>query len=159
MNLCSWPLRWTQSDWTGQWRMMNDEYTAFIWRTLNICSFMYWTPQTCLYHTPCHTFRTGLSHCGRQAQHGADWMTQLAYQQCVYKKLRVGGPAVLCTPFSPGYPWNSSTFWRTDMKKQFLQLTPIISHWAKTWPQRRQNLHEGCWLKLWSYFQNILSRV
>lgn len=132
------------------------KYTQFIWRMLNICSFMYWTPQTCVYHTPRHIFRTGSSHCVRQAQHGADWMTQLAYQQCIYKKLWVGGA---CCSLYPLQPWVSLEFIHLVMRRQFLQLTPIINDWAKTWRQQRQNLHKDCWEKVSSYFQNIPSCV
>lgn len=63
-------------------------------------------PCTCLRHVPRHAFRTRSSHCGRQALRGADWMTQLAYQQCVYKKHSTGA----CSPLCPLLSWVSLAF-------------------------------------------------
>lgn len=111
-------------------------------------------------HTPCHTFRTGVESlaAGRPNMALIEWPNWHTNNVFI-KNSELGGPAVLCALLSHGYPWNSSVYWSTDMRLQFLQLTPIISDWAWTYTRRRQNLHEDGWVQVGSYFQNILSLV
>lgn len=118
----------------------SNEFAQLIGGMLNVCTWLYWTPWTRLSHSPRHSFRRESNLWSRQAQHGADWMTQLAYRQRVYKKLWVWGACCpLCPHLCPGYPWNPSVFWGTDMRRKLPKRTPMICHRAKTWHRQREN--------------------
>lgn len=67
---------------------------------------------------------------GGGPKHGTDGVTQLAYQQCVYKKLGAQRSAVLGAPLGPGHPWNWPVSWHLSSRKQFIRRTAVTRLWA-----------------------------
>lgn len=118
-----------------------------LWTCLHVkktSSFMYWTPLTCLYYIHSHTswsrWVTMTDSPNMALSEWPNWHTNNVFK----KKPRSCGAAVLCGLLSPGYPWNSAVSWNTELRKQFVELTPVISDWGGTWQHQRHNLPKNC---------------